>query len=225
MENIVIVTAGNNLFIDSLKECIASYEKFGYKVQAYDLENTGIGKKFIMPDWITTDQQARMNSHGYNLALIEGERFSRSLWKGPVIEQARKDLPDKILIWADGDTRCMKSLGDISGNYDIGVAIRSEKEMLKIRMNIDQGASAFNKYMGKHNAGFIVFQPTYAADEFIKAWIGWTIAVKNDQGALNIAVDDKAVVVKKFPNVYNSEELRDDTVIYHMKGKKKTKTV
>lgn len=216
-----IVTAANARFKNIVDNMVDSAKSFGYEVIVYDLGGLGSGKIFTMPDFIKKEEQELFNEKGYNKVLIEGRRFSMSLWKPSVIKQAMIDFSDEQIIWLDADTEIKSPLGDISGDYDIGVAKRSKAEMQKIYNNINMGASVFNKFQGKYNAGVIIFNPSYSSKKFVDHWEYATERFGNDQLALNVQLDTGEVVVKAFPNTYNSDVVESDTIIHHMKGKGK----
>lgn len=192
-------------------DCVNSIRAFGYDCEVYDLGGLGYGIDFPVPG----------NDLHFELPRTEDDpasgRVSKSLFKPAVIKDARNRFPGQTLIWVDADTVLRKEF-KIGTDFDIGVAQRPQSE-LWLEMS---GDFAAQDRIGKYNAGMIIFNPTGKTGLFIELWSGLTASIMNDQIALNRAIKQHIAAVKVLPFHYNSPQDSEKTVLYHIKGKKRS---
>ena len=188
----IILTAGDRKFKDFLKVSKMRAENFGYKFMKYDLA----GKDFRKVD-----------------------RVFKNLWKFPLILDAFNKTYDK-LVWLDGDAFLWGKL-DLDWDFDIGVTMRRQKEILE--------------YDDPLNSGVVFVNNTDKAKEFLEE-ISETDG-KIDQSVLTELVGEvtcfteyygvfkrKGVRIKTLPTdkyncYYFNEKLNDkDNLILHFKG-------
>lgn len=197
-------------------------ERYGYKVDVYDLGDLGIGELYRVED------ESFVRTGFYNKEVQSGYK-SKSLFKPEIVKRSMKKH-DELVVYLDGDAQLCRCIDEVDTNdYDIGVTLRDVKELDSDwhRDHID-----IVKYV---NAGVIFFRPTQKARDFVESWASLTEQLGNDQMALNSLVcpDDypmswsvhvlNGVRVKYFPGkIYNfyyfMEVLAIGVKIYHFKG-------
>ena len=204
------ITAANKDMKKYVDDCTNSLESFGYDYQVYDLGGLKRGIDFTVTD---TDLYLELPPVEEDM---NSKRISKSLFKPKVIKDARTRFPTDTLVWIDADTVLKKEF-IIDGNFDIGVAQRPQSELWMET----SGMFDSQDRIGRYNAGMIIFNPTDKSDAFINLWKNFTVEIKNDQIALNKTIKKHIADVKIFPVRYNSPKDNSETVLYHIKGKKK----
>jgi hypothetical protein len=206
-----LITAANARFKDMVTDWIAKVTTLGYAYQVYDLGGLNIGTPM-------TEVDANFHSLGYYREFENGWK-SRSIFKPKVVGEAIRTFKEQI-IWLDADAMLEKPFGDLSGNYDIGVADRNKAERQLVKNFMSSGQWPDAMLRGFHNAGFIIFNPTPAAGAFVEKWKTYTDAYHNDQLALNkLLSEGKHFTVKRFSTEYNDKELTGRTIVHHMTGR------
>jgi hypothetical protein len=215
------ITAANVRYKAIVEDCIKSVRSLGFDIVVYDLGGLGFGKPFT----VTSEQFHNEGEYENTTRRCFGIRKTRALFKPSVVKDAVTDFPNEALVWIDADTLLLKEMHLETGGYDVAVALRSKEEMEKTRKLMCNGMGGLAKYQGFHNAGFIVFQPTPLAREFVNHWEALTEKVGNDQLALNVLIETDEAAIKVLPHEYNSELQTNETILYHMKGNRKTVTI
>lgn len=205
-----IVTAANADHKEFLDNCVASVRALGYECVVYDFGGLGTGV-----DW-PIDPATFQKRFGKT-------RMATGLPKPGVVQDAMRTLNDQI-VWVDADTVLRQKM-DLSGDYDVGVALRPKYESDRMGMSGASGMFGLEKFLGKYNSGFVVFNPTDAARKFIDEWVTMTEKNGNDQFTLCSMIQEGlksgSIALRKFPRTYNDPEDRPETVLYHLKSNKK----
>lgn len=208
---IKVITAANFRYKDLVIESMIQCKKFGYDYQVYDLGGLGFGKPF-------SELNKRFQEKGfYSEFNKEVGWYTRALFKPNVVKDALECDPDTMLLWLDADAKIEKNLGEVGANFDMALVIRE-------KMELEYGDCAggwIKKLFGKYNAGVIFFKPTQNTRTFVEHWKNLTAKIGNDQYALHLLKDKEPIRIKELPCIYNDSKLTKETIIYHLKGKRK----
>lgn len=212
----------NFSFRKLIGETMTMSQRYGYKVDVYDLGTLGIGELYRIEDESFIEK-------GYYQKELKNGYKSKSLFK-PELVKLSMSKHDELVVYLDGDAQLCGSINEVdTEDYDIGVTLRDVTELDTdwYRDHVD-----IVKYV---NAGVIFFRPTEKAREFVANWAQLTEQLGNDQMALNklSSPDDYpapwsvrslgGVRVKYFPGrIYNfyyfMEAMPIGAKIYHFKG-------
>lgn len=186
---------------DYLKE---SAERFGYKVQAYDLGNLGFGKPYDTCN-------DNFVHYGYYCMANESIGWKSKGWHKPNIILDCLKTAKETVVYMDADTVLLSPIDEITGSYDIGVTVR--------RTNEGQAR------IGRINAGVIFFN--HGAIDLVEAWANLTVRYSNDQKALNELHQLHEYRFKTFPtdiyNYYYFSEGLGEAKILHFKNDHQSK--
>jgi len=208
---IKIITAANFRYKDLAIESMVQCKKHGYDYQVYDLGKLGFGKSF--PEL----NECFQTKGFYSEFNKEVGWFTRALFKPAVIKNALECNPNTKLLWLDADARIERNLGEIEGDFDLALALR---EKMEIEYS-DCAGGWVKKLFGKYNAGVIFFSPTQNTKAFVEEWKSLTMKIGNDQYALHLLLNKKPMEIKELPHIYNDSTLTKETLICHLKGKRK----
>ena len=172
----LFVTGANERFRPIVEIQRAHLERLGYRSLCFDLGGLGCGPTLTVDD---SEFQARGHYH---------ERHgwkTRALHKPALVARALEAVGDgEVVVYLDGDAICYERVDELAGpGFDIGATVRWRWE---------RGMTAdFRAYMGRFNAGVIVFRKTPATARFVTAWAAKTEELGNDQRALNALLNPR----------------------------------
>lgn len=201
----LFVTGANARFRSIVEIQRAQLEGLGYRSVCFDLGGLGEGPALTVADALFHARGHYHMRHGWR---------TRALHKPALIARALDAVGDgEVVVYLDGDAICYERVDELARpGFDVGVTVRWRWE---------RGTTPeFAAYMGRFNAGVIVFRKTAATARFVEAWAAKTDEVGNDQRALNallnprrreVAIDETfeeaGVVVRAFDGmVYNNPE-------------------
>jgi hypothetical protein len=195
----IILIAADWRFKTSAVYLKESAERFGYKVETYDLGNLGYGLPY-------DTRNDNFINNGYYCVANEIIGWKSKGWHKPNIILECLKTAKETVVYMDADTVLLSPIDEITGSYDIGVTVR--------RSNEGQAR------IGSINAGVVFFNP--GSIDLVRAWVDLTVGYSNDQKALNELYQRHKYRFKTFPtdiyNYYYFDEGLGKAKILHFKG-------
>lgn len=216
----IVATGASSGYRSWLSSFVRSVAQLDYPLEIYDLGGLGFGVPLRQPELDARDFYE----------VVGNQWKSKALHKPALVEDCLRRHAT-FTIYLDADTLLLHPIDEVVGDYDVGVTIRSRKELLQLEK------SSF-EYSGYVNAGVVFFGATRGARAFVKRWKALTRMHGNDQKALNLLVNPSAeplapgrsfegeggVRIRTFPGLlYNKsctlpQELDAATKIAHFKS-------
>jgi len=188
----LILTAADKKFQKYVDASKKQAEKFGYKFLAYDLNGT----EFPREDGVL-----------------------KNLWKFPVIYDAFKNTTDKI-VWMDADALLWNTI-DLEWDFDVGVTVRRQKEMVNGEDPLNSGVMFFNR---TEDAGDFLLELSFKDGKTDQTVVSDAVREVTEFTEYNKIVERKGAKIKllktdRYNCYYFNEKLnREDNRILHFKG-------
>jgi nucleotide-diphospho-sugar transferase len=192
--------AANHRLKTVAQRCVRSLDDLDYRRTVFDLGGLGFGESFPVED-------PTFQAEGYYPTHFT-KWHSRAMHKPRLILNFLPKVKD-FLVYLDADTFVRRPIGEIEGDYDVGVTVRRLYEQRQA-------------VLGRVNAGVVFLNRTAAAFKFVERWVAETEKAGNDQVALNKLVDRGGLRIRLFPtDIYNWYYFPDvptpDAKILHFK--------
>jgi hypothetical protein len=175
--NLRLITGANSNYAEWLDVLLGSIKLHNYEFQIYDLGGLGMG----LPLTIKNDIPS-LDSKGVYVR-VDDKWNSKALHKPDLlihdIEEQLKLKSNSLVVYLDADTVILDSLDGLEGDYDFGVTVRDESELLA------NAASGVDEFTGHVNAGVLFLRSNEKALKFLHKWRDLTLKKSNDQRALN----------------------------------------
>lgn len=204
----IFITGADHRFKEIVKVWINKLSKFSYQYLVYDLGCLGMNA-------VQGFEEADINfkTKGYYNS-ISGNWKSTGLWKPKVILDALNRFIFENIVYLDADAFVETPLA-INWDFDIGVV---KREVTPENVHL-YPMKVFLR--GDYNAGVIFFANTPQIRQFVVEWAKLTKEIGNDQAALSVLLRKSNLIIRVFPEEYNTNFNTSRAIIYHKTGGKK----